>query len=90
MKTWTIEYYNHSVQDWICEMPVGIRAFYARLTALIMEFGMILHMPHSRAMGNGLFELRPKGNTSSRFKLGFMVLELRGKFFMRGMQKSES
>ena len=26
-----------------------------------MEFGPHLHMPHSRAMGNGLFELRPRG-----------------------------
>jgi len=26
-----------------------------------MEFGPHLHMPHSRALGNGLFELRPHG-----------------------------
>jgi phage-related protein len=26
-----------------------------------MEFGPNLRMPHSRAMGSGLFELRPKG-----------------------------
>lgn len=26
-----------------------------------MEFGPDLHMPHSRALGGGLFELRPHG-----------------------------
>ena len=26
-----------------------------------MEFGPNLRMPHSRAMGGGLFELRPRG-----------------------------
>ena len=26
-----------------------------------MEFGPDLRMPHSRAMGGGLFELRPRG-----------------------------
>lgn len=58
---WTIEYYNQNVQDWIGKMPVGIRAAYARLTSLLTEFGMDLRLPHSRAMGDGLFELRSKG-----------------------------
>lgn len=42
-------------------LPVGIRASYTRLTNLLEEFGLDLRMPHSRAMGGGLFELRPKG-----------------------------
>lgn len=58
---WKIEYYNQNVQDWIEKMPVGIRAAYAKLTGLLVEFGMDLRLPHSRAMGDGLFELRPKG-----------------------------
>jgi phage-related protein len=40
---------------------VGIRAAYARLTELLEEFGLDLRMPHSRAMGGGLYELRPRG-----------------------------
>jgi phage-related protein len=40
---------------------VGILADYARLVELLMEFGPDLGMPHSRAMGGGLFELRPRG-----------------------------
>ena len=41
-------------------MPVSIMAAYARLTGLLAEFGVDLRLPHSKAMGDGLFELRPK------------------------------
>lgn len=58
MKKWTIEYYNRRIQDWVCALPIGLRADYARLTNLLMEFGVDLQLPHSRAMGDGLFELR--------------------------------
>ncbi|MEI6309660.1 MAG: type II toxin-antitoxin system RelE/ParE family toxin, partial [bacterium] len=33
----------------------------ARLLELLMEFGPSLRMPHSRALGDELFELRPHG-----------------------------
>ena len=58
---WIIEYYSEQVRLEINTLPVGIRASYTRLTELLEEFGLDLHMPHSRAMGGGLFELRPKG-----------------------------
>jgi phage-related protein len=57
---WSIEYYSESVRLEIEALPVGIRAAYARLIFLHEEFGLELRMPHSRAMGDGLFELRPK------------------------------
>ena len=59
--TWTIDYYSEDVRLEIEALPVGIRASYARLTELLEEFGLELRMPHSRAMGSGLFELRPRG-----------------------------
>ena len=31
------------------------------MVELLMEFGPDLRMPHSRAMGDDLFELRPRG-----------------------------
>ena len=40
---------------------MGVLADYARLIELLMEFGPDVRMPHSRAMGGGLFELRPRG-----------------------------
>lgn len=58
---WTIEYYSEDVRLEIAAMPFGIRAAYVRLTEMLQEFGLDLRMPHSRAMGGGLFELRPRG-----------------------------
>jgi phage-related protein len=58
---YTIEYFHPKVADEIESWPVGILADYARLVELLMEFGPDVRMPHSRAMGGGLFELRPRG-----------------------------
>lgn len=58
---WTIDYFSEDVRQEIAAMPVGIRAAYVRLTELLQELGLDLRMPHSRAMGGGLFELRPRG-----------------------------
>ena len=58
---YSIEYFHPKVRDEIENWPVGILADYARLVELLMEFGPSLRMPHSRAMGGGLFELRPRG-----------------------------
>jgi phage-related protein len=58
---WQITYYNERVQRDVWAMPAGIVADYLRLTEAMELFGADLRMPHSRAMGDGLFELRPKG-----------------------------
>lgn len=58
---YSAEYFHSRVRDEIESWPVGILADYARLVELLMEFGPDLGMPHSRAMGGGLFELRPRG-----------------------------
>jgi phage-related protein len=57
----TIEYFHPRIKAEIESWPVGILADYARMVELLMEFGPNLRMPHSRAMGGGLFELRPRG-----------------------------
>ena len=62
---WTIEYFSEEVRLQIEALPVGIRAVYARLTEFLEEFGLDLRMPHSRAMGSGLFELRLRGQEGS-------------------------
>jgi phage-related protein len=58
---WTIDYYSEEVRLEIEALPAGIRASYAHLAELLEEFGLEVQMPHSRAMGGGLFELRPRG-----------------------------
>ena len=57
----TIEYFHSRVQAEIESWPDGILADYARILELLMEFGPNLRMPHSRAMGGGIFEVRPRG-----------------------------
>jgi phage-related protein len=60
--SWHIVYYSEKVKNAVLALPAGIAADYLRLTEAMSEFGANLRMPHSRAMGNGLFELRPKGS----------------------------
>lgn len=58
---WSIQYFNTRVQQDIEGWPVGIYADFLRLIMLMQNHGADLRMPHSRAMGQGLFELRCKG-----------------------------
>jgi phage-related protein len=57
---WEIGYYSEDLQRAIMEFPAGIQARYIHLTQRMLRFGPDLGMPHSRAMGKGLFELRLK------------------------------
>ena len=58
-----IEYFHSRVLDEIESWPADMLANYARLIELLAEFGPNLRLPHSRAMGDGLFELRPRGRS---------------------------
>ncbi len=72
--TYSVEYFNGRVLKEIESWPVGILADYARLVELLMEFGALLKMPHSRPLGDGLFELRPRGSEGiGRALFCFMV-----------------
>jgi phage-related protein len=57
---WTFTYYNESVQAEILALPAGFLARYLRYSERMEVFGPDLGMPHTRAMGGGLFELRLK------------------------------
>ena len=59
---WQIVYFNDRVQKDVLSMPSGILADYLRLTEAMALYGADLRMPHSRALGAELFELRPKGS----------------------------
>ncbi len=56
-----IEYFSESVRISINNLPLTIRAKYFGYAIRMQRFGANLGMPHSRAMGDGLFELRVKG-----------------------------
>jgi phage-related protein len=58
-----IEYFHVRVLDEIEAWPVDVVADYARIVDLLIEHGPSLRLPHSRAFGGGLFELRPRGKS---------------------------
>jgi phage-related protein len=58
-----VQYFHERVRLEIEAWPVDVLADYARLVELLREYGPMLRMPHSRAFGDGLFELRPKGRS---------------------------
>ena len=55
---WTIRYHTLSVEKFVLKLPDGLFAKYLWLTDMMKEFGANLGLPHTRAMGSGLFELR--------------------------------
>ncbi len=56
-----IKYYSKAVQEQIFELPDTLAARYIVLTRRIQAIGPNLGEPHTKAMGDGLFELRLKG-----------------------------
>lgn len=58
---YVIVYYNASVQGSIDEWPAGIGASYMRILEQMVVTGPNLGLPYTRALGDGLFEIRAKG-----------------------------
>jgi hypothetical protein len=58
---WKISYYNEAVEEGVLGLPDKVLARYIRLTETMIEYGPNLGMPHTKALSNGLFELRLKG-----------------------------
>jgi phage-related protein len=60
-----IFYFNEKVHAQVESWPAELKAEYARLAELLTIHGPELGMPYSKAMGAGLFELRPKAMSLS-------------------------
>jgi phage-related protein len=58
-----VEYYHPKVLAAVEAWPVEVLADFTRLVELLIEHGPNLRLPHSRALGGGLFELRPRGRS---------------------------
>jgi len=59
---WTITYYSEALQKEILALPAGFLGRYLRYTDRMEIYGPDLGMPHTRPMGDGLFELRLKAS----------------------------
>jgi phage-related protein len=58
--TWTVTFYNKRLEREILAFPAGFLARFLRYAERMEAFGPDLGMPHTRALGRGLFELRIK------------------------------
>jgi phage-related protein len=58
---YTIAYYSDAVQNQILALPDTLAARYVVLTRRMIALGPNLGEPHTKAFGEGLFELRLKG-----------------------------
>ena len=58
---WKVTFYNKKVFDETYKFPKGIIANFLHIVEMIEEFGPFLGMPHIKALGKGLFEIRAKG-----------------------------
>ena len=57
---WTITYYSESLQNEILDLHAGFLASFIRYADRMELYCPDLGMPHTRTMGEGLFELRLK------------------------------
>jgi len=57
---WTVTFYSDSVENEILVLPAGFLARFIRYAEKMEIYGPDLGMPHTRSMGDGLFELRLK------------------------------
>ncbi len=58
---YSIEFFNRAVESDIFGWPRGIQASFARIAQRMEESGPNLGLPYTRAMGEGLFEIRARG-----------------------------
>ena len=57
---WVVTFYSASLEEQVLELPAGFVARFLRYAERMEIHGPDLGMPHTRAMGDGLFELRVK------------------------------
>lgn len=58
---YVVEYFSDDVAESVLQLPDTLAARYLFLTQRMVVAGPNLGMPHTRPIGNGLFELRLKG-----------------------------
>ena len=55
---WRVSFYSAELRGEILGLPAGFVARFLRYAERMEVYGPDLGMPHTRAMGDGLFELR--------------------------------
>lgn len=60
--TWRVTFYSNRLEAEILALPAGLVARFLRYAERMEIYGPNLGMPHTRAMREGLFELRLKAS----------------------------
>jgi phage-related protein len=58
--SWNVTFYSPRLEEEILQLPAGFLSRFLRYAERMEIYGPDLGMPHTRAMGRGLFELRLK------------------------------
>jgi phage-related protein len=58
--SWRVVFYSVALEQEVLQLPAGFVARFLRYAERMEIYGPDLGMPHTRAMGGGLFELRLK------------------------------
>ena len=61
--SFVIEHFSERLLTAMEAWPVDVHADYLRLAKLLTQYGPDLGLPHSSALGGGLFERRPRGRS---------------------------
>jgi phage-related protein len=59
--SWRVTFYSVALEQDILQLPPAFVARFLRYAERMETFGPDLGMPHTRTLGQGLFELRLKG-----------------------------
>lgn len=59
---WRVTFYSAALENEVLRLPAGFVARFLRYAERMEIYGPGLGMPHTRAMGEGLFELRLKAS----------------------------
>ena len=65
---WKVTFFDAKVEAQTLKLPKGLLAKLLRVFELVEEFGPALGEPHTKALGNGLFELRARGGTETKWR----------------------
>lgn len=71
MMNWRVSFYSSELQEEILGLPAGFVARFLRYAERMEVYGPDLGMLHTRAMGDGLFELRTQG--CGRYNQGVLL-----------------
>jgi phage-related protein len=86
---WTVTFYSAGVETEVLALPAGFVARFLRYAERMEIYGPDLGMPHTRAMGDGLFELRLKAAEGIARVFYCTVVDRRIVFLHQFVKKSD-